>query len=258
MNCEEALKKLYEIVDNEATPKDKEEIKKHLEHCRHCMSRYEFEDMFKKLICDKTTSNCDTSRLKKNILDKIDRAEKSSGSVFSNPMKYKSIFLATAAALIICIIAALATAKFYKHKTMIHPFELHHLAYADYNGDAVDDLAQSADVASFINNDLGLTIRNNFDDYQLTNAGFDDILDHHYAHLRYQKDGRAVSVFMGHPGDITIPDFTKRTFAGIEYFEHICNDCQVIYWFEGGALIVVVSDNLSHDLTSFIPALASI
>ncbi len=84
MTCEEALKKLYEIVDNEASQKDKEEIKQHLEHCRHCMSRYDFENLFKKLICDKASTPCDTSRLKKNILDRIDQMENKPGSSFWN------------------------------------------------------------------------------------------------------------------------------------------------------------------------------
>lgn len=258
MTCEEALKRLYEIVDNEADQKDKEEIKEHLQHCRHCMSRYEFEELFKKLICDKVAAPCDTSQLKKNILNRIDQAEKSSGWFFSNPLKYKSILLASAAALIICVMAAFATAKFYRHKALIYPFELHEIAYDNYAGDPIRDISEAPEVYSFISDNLRLAMGGNIANFNLINAGFDNIRDHDFAHLRFENSGNTVSVFMGHHDDISIPDFDKKVFEGIEYFQHICKECQVIYWYEGDALIVVVSENLSYDLTSFIPALSSI
>ena len=74
MNCEEALKKLYEVVDKEVTPADKKTILEHLEHCRHCMSRYEFEEVFKTFISEKACIECDSERLKVKILEKINQS----------------------------------------------------------------------------------------------------------------------------------------------------------------------------------------
>ena len=92
MTCEEALKKLYEIVDKEATETDKKEVQEHLKHCRHCMSRYEFETTFRTLVTEKASiKSCSTDHLKAQIMKRIGQAEKSSGWSFSNPFKYKSV-----------------------------------------------------------------------------------------------------------------------------------------------------------------------
>ena len=78
MNCEEALKRLFEVVDKEVTQADKEEILKHLEHCRHCMSRFEFEEVFKTFVSEKACINCDSDKLKNKILLKLDQSRGSS------------------------------------------------------------------------------------------------------------------------------------------------------------------------------------
>ncbi|RKX19740.1 MAG: hypothetical protein DRP51_06865 [Candidatus Zixiibacteriota bacterium] len=78
MNCEEALKRLYDVVDKEADQTDRDEIKKHLEHCQHCMSRFEFEEMFKTFISEKACINCNSDELKTKILEKIDQSRDSS------------------------------------------------------------------------------------------------------------------------------------------------------------------------------------
>jgi mycothiol system anti-sigma-R factor len=78
MNCEDALKKLFEVVDKEVTQADKEEILKHLEHCRHCMSRFEFEEVFKTFVSDKACIDCDSEKLKNKILLKLDQSRGSS------------------------------------------------------------------------------------------------------------------------------------------------------------------------------------
>ena len=68
------LKKLYEVVDKEVTQADKNKVLKHLEHCRHCMSRFEFEEMFKTFISEKACIDCDSEKLKSKILEKIDQS----------------------------------------------------------------------------------------------------------------------------------------------------------------------------------------
>lgn len=78
MNCEEALKRLFEVVDKEVNQTDKKEILKHLEHCRHCMSRYEFEEMFKTFVSEKACIDCDSEKLKAKILERIDQSRESS------------------------------------------------------------------------------------------------------------------------------------------------------------------------------------
>ena len=74
MNCEEALEKLFDVIDKEITQIDKKEIIEHLKDCRHCMSRYDFEKMFKTFVAEKTCIDCDSEQLKSKILDKLDQA----------------------------------------------------------------------------------------------------------------------------------------------------------------------------------------
>jgi mycothiol system anti-sigma-R factor len=57
MNCKEALAKIYEFLDRDGSiPLDA--IEKHLDCCRHCWDRFEFEKqlkaMFKKSCCKET------------------------------------------------------------------------------------------------------------------------------------------------------------------------------------------------------------
>ncbi len=54
MNCAEAIEKLYAYIDNEMEPLTLAEIEKHLNRCRPCLSRCEFERKLKarfKLCC---------------------------------------------------------------------------------------------------------------------------------------------------------------------------------------------------------------
>lgn len=258
MTCEEALKKLYEIVDKEATETDKKEVQEHLEHCRHCMSRYEFETMFRTLVTEKASiKSGSTDRLKTQIMKRIGQAEKSSGWSFSNPFKYKSVFVAVAASLVICILAAFATSKFYRHKTFIYPFEENHLAYNIETADGPGDMSAMPEIERYVTNDLHLAMSGPAPGFVLTDCGFDDIREQRFAHLRYIKDGANVSLFIGSAG-IDMPDFERAVKSGIEYFKHVCSECQVIYWIEGGALKVTVSDNNAVDLTSFMPVSSAI
>lgn len=43
INCEEALKRLFDYIDRELHGHDQEEMEDHLSRCRGCYSRLEFE-----------------------------------------------------------------------------------------------------------------------------------------------------------------------------------------------------------------------
>lgn len=43
INCEEALKRLFEYIDHELNDHKHEEMEEHLSRCRSCYSRLEFE-----------------------------------------------------------------------------------------------------------------------------------------------------------------------------------------------------------------------
>ncbi len=50
MNCKEALEKLYEFLDKELDKVPTSEIQRHLDSCRHCWNRFDFEKQLKALV----------------------------------------------------------------------------------------------------------------------------------------------------------------------------------------------------------------
>ena len=73
MNCRESLKKLYDFLDGELDKVPKSEIKKHLDACRHCWDRFEFEKRLKELIkksCCKEACPDTLKRRVKALLEK--------------------------------------------------------------------------------------------------------------------------------------------------------------------------------------------
>lgn len=47
IDCEAALRRLFDFLDAELHPESQQEIERHLEHCRSCFSRFEFEKRLK-------------------------------------------------------------------------------------------------------------------------------------------------------------------------------------------------------------------
>jgi len=47
INCSEALKLVTAYVDRQSGEKDARTLEKHLESCKHCFDRVEFEKLFK-------------------------------------------------------------------------------------------------------------------------------------------------------------------------------------------------------------------
>jgi mycothiol system anti-sigma-R factor len=72
MNCKESLEKLYEFLDGDLAQAPAGELEKHLDRCRHCWDRFEFE---KKLLLRVKTScckECCPERLLKRIKSLLD------------------------------------------------------------------------------------------------------------------------------------------------------------------------------------------
>ncbi|HKV46197.1 MAG TPA: mycothiol system anti-sigma-R factor [bacterium] len=50
MNCEEALEKLWQYLDRELDGESTSELHRHLEECRHCFSKVEFEQRLRAIV----------------------------------------------------------------------------------------------------------------------------------------------------------------------------------------------------------------
>ena len=57
MGCEEALEKLATFLDGELNPDESAQVRSHLEKCRSCFSRAEFERRLKERIRDGLRAN---------------------------------------------------------------------------------------------------------------------------------------------------------------------------------------------------------
>jgi anti-sigma factor (TIGR02949 family) len=47
IDCEEALKRLLELIDGELSGRERDDVERHLRTCRSCFSRMEFERRLK-------------------------------------------------------------------------------------------------------------------------------------------------------------------------------------------------------------------
>nr|MBN2277855.1 zf-HC2 domain-containing protein [candidate division Zixibacteria bacterium] len=253
MNCEEALKKLYDIIDKEASQVDIEQVQEHLKNCQHCMSRYQFEEMFKAFVIEKAPSSSKNEKLKSSIMERIERTEKSPRWRFGNPFRFGAVLAASAAALVICIVAAFSLAEIYRHKVYTYPFEKEHMSRQEVSNISQASFGELLSAREYVTNDAHYMSGSDVPGFELVHAGFDEILGNRYVHLRYTGGGGDISLFIGKDADVNLPDFERKVKEGTEYFHHVCRECQVIYWISGQAIAIVVTENKDLDLTQFIP-----
>ncbi len=69
MTCREAVRKLYDYIDNELDNATTEKIKRHLELCRLCCDQFEFERTMKELV----HKCCESSKAPAALKDKISK-----------------------------------------------------------------------------------------------------------------------------------------------------------------------------------------
>ena len=72
IDCEAALKRMYDYIDRELTDKDREEMAQHLHTCQSCFSRVEFEKLLKEKVRDTQVDEAGahlSSRIKNLIKD---------------------------------------------------------------------------------------------------------------------------------------------------------------------------------------------
>lgn len=50
MNCEESLEKLWQFLDKELDGASSDELQRHLDECRHCFSKVEFEQRLRTML----------------------------------------------------------------------------------------------------------------------------------------------------------------------------------------------------------------
>lgn len=76
MNCQEALKNLYEFIDKDLDKATEAEIQAHLEHCNGCLGKFEAERLFKEMLRTKAGGEKVSEEMRARILAGIESASK--------------------------------------------------------------------------------------------------------------------------------------------------------------------------------------
>lgn len=71
ITCAQAAERLYEYLDRELPQGDYDKIKVHLELCRICCQKFEFEEILRSIIRDNVKSEKIPPLLKEKILQEI-------------------------------------------------------------------------------------------------------------------------------------------------------------------------------------------
>jgi anti-sigma factor (TIGR02949 family) len=77
MDCQQAAKRLHELIDGELTPEMDAAVHQHLKDCAPCMAVYEFEEAFCRFVKIKAKGQTAPSDLKQRILKDLGLAEDS-------------------------------------------------------------------------------------------------------------------------------------------------------------------------------------
>jgi len=255
MTCQEALRLLYEVIDKEADQIDTEEVKEHLNNCRNCMARYQFEQMFKTFVSEKAVSNTKTEQLRSRIRSQINQMGGKPTDFFN---QHKRIIFSLAASLIIFAAVGLAGIQYYRYETSIHPFEEGH-SNGFVTGTPISAVnANSYNAEGILPADFHERLKKNLPDYKLVHVENEEIIGKKFVHLHLLNGKAKISLYVSRATDMELPDFEKASFSGVEYNRHICSECQTIYWTKNNMTSVAVSENKNIDLPTVIMALEPI
>jgi anti-sigma factor (TIGR02949 family) len=78
LNCQEALKLLYEVIDQEASEIDENAIREHVERCRHCHGIFDAEKAVNDFIQAKLkaiSAQSELSALRSRVIDMLDKVD---------------------------------------------------------------------------------------------------------------------------------------------------------------------------------------
>jgi len=77
IDCRETLKRFYDYLDRELTQIRAREVEEHLDRCRDCFDRFEFEKSFGKFVSTSGQQPVDTGQLKAHIRARLNQMESS-------------------------------------------------------------------------------------------------------------------------------------------------------------------------------------
>jgi anti-sigma factor (TIGR02949 family) len=243
VNCRDALRLLYDVVDNEASENEKNQVQEHLKKCRHCSARYELEMKFKNCIEKKGTFAPDCADLQQRILDQLDAADDTAAGEVGpspSPFRWVAVSLAAAAAIIICIVAASALNDFYHVQNDVVPFTKAHLANL---AESPTEMAPS-DAFDFLYEHTGIRLdlppELNSDD--IHSVAIDTIKGIPFGCIQLSGAGdELVSIFVASKEAYTLPDSPCKLILGSKMLVSGCRQCNLVGCEKHGLVFLAVS-----------------
>lgn len=259
MNCQEALDLLYDIIDKEASDVDADEVRNHLDKCRHCLKLYELETAVDDFLRQKLAASDDIAEsldtLKSDIQARLDAVDCGQDSGSSRSFRFLTIAMTSAAALVLLVGAAFIGSDLVRHYSVYYPYERVHFAAAK-SENPVSLYGSPINFIAAVENDLGYQMSGQVGEFTLIEGGNRTIDGVSISHFVYTKNGSTVSVFIASAADLDIPsDLNDRRVLrnSLEFFDHNCRGCRVVFHRSGKSVIVTASYDREVDLLDFVP-----
>jgi len=227
LNCKEALRLLYDVIDKEADQLDAVEVEKHLRKCRHCMKRYEFEEMFRAFVTDKGHNSRDNGELRHRILGKLDAID-AAGEVGlpRRPFRVVSLMVASAAAVIIVIVGAYWVNQSLRTSAELTPFVEAHFASQT---NPVHGTGTTPFDYLYEQTGIYLVPSRSCPIERIHAASVDTIRGIQFGRLEFLcDDGSMVTLFVTTADKYTLPDRPTETVAGRRLLVRCNKECTLV------------------------------
>lgn len=242
MKCRQALKLLYEYLDNQLDHKTVDDVKQHLSECKHCFETYTFEEHLNDMLKEKSGENAPevVDRLKKQVVHRIKQLsdeeepvpEKEKGKsrgffLFRRPV------LAIGFMAIVAIISFIAFLSVDKSNAWAESFiQSHQLAV---NGEVPMDI-NTFDIDSLktcLSEKMKLPRRvfNPSNVYHVHSGRIYANNDNQpFAHILYDVNGHEVSIFVMNKADFRRPGNMSLVSGTAGTYSYRCNGSLVYVW----------------------------
>ncbi len=264
MNCQEALDLLYDIIDQEASEINEQQVHEHLKNCHDCSGVYRVERSVNAFLKAKLSSDNPAPSLddlKSRIKEQMDCIDKEK-TVGPRPRFFRSpiVALAAAALLVILLGGALFTSGYIHEYQTFGPIQRAHFAIGKIDNPHGDDLTLVA-TTDAVEQQLGYRVEQSVGGFSLVAGHFGTIMDVEMAHFIYKRDGKIVSVFVAPSDEYEIPENGLKLHVNgdnMRFYDHACKHCRLVYHRSDRAVVITATNDESVELLEFIPGSAVI
>ncbi len=259
MNCREVLARLYDYLDAELTPAERQDLQKHLEHCSDCLHKYQLEEQFDRVVHAKLNTPCEVNQLKTRILAEIAKIDRQQGAApAGNNRNLLFLLMPIAAAILITVFLINPFAPKRSVLEAVYPYAMEHnkcldhvMQYIVQSHDPAEVKAALAHIGA-VPEDL---LQPPTGQFQLAGAAIAHVDNHDNAHLEYTYAGEEVSVFVLDKNTIDKSHFDRQDRDGKSFYLGSCPKFQYVIWsceqHECVAVSLMPEDKLLQFASSF-------